>query len=84
MIMITSSYDMNWPPEVTDFLQQIAPLMEFQRMLVAFDCFMDPRNIEDIGEFEFEAREDEFRITYWKLIIYAVMPIVLGMISIST
>jgi hypothetical protein len=29
MIMITSSYDMNWPPEVTDFLQQIAPLMEF-------------------------------------------------------
>jgi hypothetical protein len=45
---------------------------------------MDPRNIEDIGEFEFEAREDEFRITYWKLIIYAVMPIVLGMVSIST
>ena len=63
MMVITSSYDMNWPPEVTDFLLQIAPLMEFQRMLVAFDCFMDPRDVADIGEYEFEAREDEFRIT---------------------
>ena len=71
MMVITSSYDMNWPPEVTDFLLQIAPLMEFQRMLVAFDCFMDPRDVADIGEYEFEAREDEFRITYWKLIFFS-------------
>jgi|TARA_B110000285_G_C14823207_1_gene467488 hypothetical protein len=58
--------------------------MEFQRMLVAFDCFLDPRDPTTIGEFEFEAREDEFRITYWKLLIYAVMPFVLGIIAIST
>jgi hypothetical protein len=59
-------------------------LMEFQRMLVAFDCFMDVRDADAIGEYEFEAREDEFRITYWKLIIYALMPFLLGVLSIST
>jgi hypothetical protein len=58
--------------------------MEFQRMLVAFDCFMDVRDADAIGEYEFEAREDEFRITYWKLIIYALMPFLLGVLSIST
>jgi hypothetical protein len=29
MTMITSSFDMNWPPEVKEFLGTIAPLMEF-------------------------------------------------------
>lgn len=53
-------------------------------MLVAFDCFLDPRDITEIKDDEFEAREEEFRITYWKLLIYAVMPFFLGIVSIST
>ena len=53
-------------------------------MLVAFDCFLDPRDPTLIGDFEFEAKEEEFRITYWKLLIYAVMPFVLGSIAIVT
>ena len=45
---------------------------------------MDPRDPASIGELEFEAGENEFRITYYKLLIYAAMPIFLGMCSITT
>lgn len=44
---------------------------------------MDTRDPGSIGELEFEAGPTEFRITYYKLIIYAVMPIFLGICSIS-
>lgn len=53
-------------------------------MLVAFDCFLDGRDPTTIDINEFEAGEDEFRITYWKLIMYAVMPLLLGIIAISS
>ena len=45
---------------------------------------MDPRDPASIGDLEFEAGENEFRITYYKLLIYAAMPIFLGMCSITT
>ena len=44
---------------------------------------MDTRDPSTIGEIEFEAGQYEFRITYYKLIIYAAMPIFLGFVAIS-
>jgi hypothetical protein len=68
---------------VKDFLESITPLMEFQRAIVSYDCFMDPRDPLSIGDIEFSAGAKEFRITFYKLIIYAAMPILLGICSIT-
>ena len=83
MIFITSSFDMNWPPKVLNFLSTIAPLVEAQKAIVAFDCWMDKRKYEEIIPSTFEAPPDEWRITYKKLFIHAAMPIACGLASIS-
>lgn len=45
-------------------------------MIIAFDCWMDNRLPEDIDEFQFEPDPGEIRITYYKLMLWAAMPIV--------
>jgi len=43
MIFIASQFNMRWPPEILDFFNNISILVEAQKMLVAFDCWMDTR-----------------------------------------
>lgn len=48
-------------------------------MAIAFDCEMDIRG-SDFDLNSFEAGENEWRITYLKLIIYAFLPIFFCMV----
>jgi hypothetical protein len=88
MILITTSFNMKWPDEILDFFKNISIIVEFQKMIVSFDCWMDTRvwaddDYETVFKHQFMDREeDPLRITYYKLFIYAVLPIICGICSV--
>lgn len=43
MILITTSFNMKWPDELINFFKQISIVVEAQKAIVAFDCFLDTR-----------------------------------------
>jgi hypothetical protein len=83
MLMITSSFNMNWPPEVLAVFNIAAPIEQITSSITSFDCFMDRRNPDEIDPYHFYAGEYELRIVYFKLCIMAVLPIILCAISYS-
>ena len=81
---------MKWPERVTAFLNGITPFVEIQSMIVQFDCMIDGRVYDEHWnkvmrkedeEFIFEAGKGEMRITYMKLIMYTVLPVICGVAS---
>ena len=51
--------------------------------IVAFDCQMDHRDSASIDRYYFEPGPTEMRITYQKLMIFAAIPILLGLFIAS-
>lgn len=58
-------------------------IMELFSMIIAFDCWLDTRDINDYDlnltnpqEYMFKPNHMEMRITYHKLMLWAAMPIV--------
>lgn len=43
MLAIIASFDMQWPPDIADFLSSLAVLQAVQEAVVAFDCRIDTR-----------------------------------------
>lgn len=81
MITITASFDMDWPFHVKYIFALVAPIKELTNAIVSFDCFMDRRNIEDVDPYRFYTDENDVRVVYQKLILYAGMPISLATIA---
>ena len=87
MILITTSFNKMWPETIILFFKRIAILVELQKMIVAFDCFLDPRKWDPneyatrLVEFQ-DPESDPLRITYKKLFIYAILPIICGLFAI--
>lgn len=48
MLLITASFDLDWPEEVNDIFELAAPIKEVTNAIVSFDCFMDTRALEDV------------------------------------
>jgi len=88
MILITTSFNMKWPEQIIDFFKTISIVVEAQKMIVAFDCWMDTRSLwitedDKIKEMQFSDLEtDPLRITYKKLFIYAALPIICGFLTV--
>jgi len=83
MILITASFDLDWPPQVKEIFASSAPIAEITNAIVSFDCWMDSRNPENVDKFNFRAGENEWRVIYQKLMINAVLPIIMCAASYS-
>jgi len=86
MILITTSFNMKWPDEIIDFFKTISIVVEAQKMLVAFDCWMDtrvwtPEEEVFMDTVFIDREEDPLRITYKKLFIYAALPVICGVLA---
>mmetsp|Transcript_25292 Transcript_25292/g.39109 ORF Transcript_25292/g.39109 Transcript_25292/m.39109 type:complete len:95 (+) Transcript_25292:3824-4108(+) len=81
MIFITSSFDMDWPDTVINFMNGLAIVVEAQKAIVSFDCFIEARKLVDYTQFF--SPSGEWRMTYSKLILNASLPIFCGISSIT-
>ena len=83
MLLITASFDLDWPDQVLLIFNLAAPIREITSAIVSFDCWMDTRPLDTIDFYSFYAGENDVRVIYQKLFINAGLPIVLSAISYS-
>jgi len=87
MILITASFNLSWPSQVTSLFSAVAPISETSTSIFAFDCFMDPNSGKDLTDldykYNFKAPLGEMRIVYQKLIMFAVLPIIIAFVSLT-
>ena len=74
LLGITSSFDFRWSPQIVTFFDSSDLVANVSTRLFAFDCFLDNRNND--GD------TDSVRVYYKKMIIYALLPILLGLFSL--
>ena len=53
MLLITASFDLDWPPQVESLLKASGPITESSGEIVSFDCFMDTRDPDSILKYSF-------------------------------
>jgi len=63
MLLITASFDMDWPGEVQFLFNIAAPIKEITNAIVSFDCWMDNRPLEAVDRFDFY-EDGEWRVIY--------------------
>eukprot|EP00347_Sterkiella_histriomuscorum_P008702 403344080 len=73
LILLTASFNFDWPQMVQEFFQAIKPVAQVSQQLFSFDCFIDTRKDSN----DQETSNDTFRIFYQKLVMLAVFPILL-------
>ena len=64
MLLITASFDMNWPSEVVSIFEVAAPVRQITSSITSFDCYMDQRERADVNEYNFYPDPFEIRIVY--------------------
>ena len=83
MMLITASFDMNWPSEVNMIFSIAAPISQVTSSITSFDCYMDRRDPEKIEKYNFEVEPYDIRISYQKVFIMAGLPLFLMLVSYS-
>lgn len=81
MLIVFSSFDINWPPQVTQIFEFAKPIKLVTSAVVSFDCFIDRRDPFFIDKYLFRYTEGDLPIIYIKLVVLAIMPIVMIIIS---
>ena len=84
MLIITSDFDMQWPMQVKTIFNVASPINELTEAIVNFDCFMDSRNVEDVDPYDFTLPSNEIRVYSQKVMIMALLPAMLAIISYTT
>ena len=74
LILLTASFDLNWPDEVVKYFESTEPVAQVSQQILSFDWFLDRRN-GDSG--------NEIRLFYQKMIMFALLPLILAIGSIS-
>ena len=72
LILLTSSFDFDWPDNVTEFYDTTKPASQVSSQLLSFDCFLDKRS--ENGD------SNIIRIYWQKMLMFAGMPIILAAI----
>jgi hypothetical protein len=83
MLLITASFDMNWPDEVVTIFDVAAPVRQVTSSITSFDCFMDRRSYESVDPYNFYSDPYELRVVYQKCAIMALLPILLAIVCYS-
>ena len=74
LLSIISSFDFRWSPQIVTFFDSSNLVIDVSTHLFAFDCFLDNRNSDD--------DTNSMRVYYKKMIIYALLPILLVLLSV--
>ena len=72
LILLTSSFDFDWPDNVKEFYDSTKPVSQVSNQLISFDCFLDKRSENNDS--------NTIRIYWQKMIMYAVMPLIFALI----
>ena len=64
MLLITASFNLDWPSRVQEFFSSTAPAAETSESIISFDCFLDDRRLEDVDQSANDAPFNHFRIFY--------------------
>ena len=79
MIMLTSSFDFNWPDKIKKFFNFSTPVGEATTQIFSVDCFMDtnlPTDKINDGHFF-------IRMFYLKLLLFALSPFAILLLSVT-
>jgi hypothetical protein len=69
LILLTASFNFDWPDNVTDFYDTTKPASQVSSQILSFDCFLDQRSNDNDSNL--------IPIFYQKMIMYAVVPVVM-------
>ena len=75
LIILTASFDFDWPNKVLDIFETAEPAAEVSSQILSVDCFLDSRSEDNDS--------NPIRLFYQKMIIYALLPILLFLGSIT-
>ena len=64
MLLITASFDMNWPEDVKTIFNLAAPIAQITSSITSFDCYMESRDSSSIDPYNFYVDPYEIRIVY--------------------
>ena len=79
MIVLTASFNLDWPQLIIDFFNTITPITNASKQILSFDCFLDTRNSRDADSAD---SGDGLRITYIKLIMVEALPVIMAFVAI--
>jgi len=66
LLILTASFDFQWPNAVKEMFKSAAPVAEASTQFISFDCFIDSRESND--------DTDTLRLFYSKLVMLAILP----------
>eukprot|EP00347_Sterkiella_histriomuscorum_P022266 403331092 len=76
LLMLTASFDLKWPDQLQEFFNSVKPVSEASTQFISFDCFIDSRKEENDTQ--------TTRIIMWKMVMMALAPIIVVIVSIIT
>jgi len=83
MLLITASFDLDWPSQVKVLLESNAPVSQSSESIFSFDCFMNSGSSSDVDRYNFVAPEGQWRIVYQKMLMQALFPPLLAVVTLS-
>ncbi len=87
LLTLTAQFELEWPPILQSFFSAIKPVSEVTTQFLSIDCLLDKRNENKNRTSEHNKTEmannsqDEFRIMFQKVLILALFPIAISIIS---
>ena len=85
LIILASSFDFDWPSRVLKLFETTEPVAKVSQQIISFDCFLDQRS-EDSSSSSNSCESNTssndgnlIRVYYQKMIIFAWLPLLLGL-----
>jgi len=77
LILLTASFNFNWPEQVTSFFNVAKPVAEMTTQIFSVDCFLQS-GVQNLTGSTTVTSSNGFRIIFMKEIMIAAMPIILA------
>ena len=74
LLMITASFDFEWPDEIVGFFGAISPVATASENLISFDCFLDIRSTGGVDMDANSAPANEIRVEQLNVLVYWLLP----------
>ena len=84
MVLITASFNLEWPQAVTDLFAVAGPVGSAGEQVISIDCLINVDDGSIVKDFTSnDAPPEEFRIFYQKVLIMGMIPIFVGITSVT-
>jgi len=75
LILLVSSFNFKWPAQLEEFFKQTAPVSEASTQIISVDCFLNTK------QSLIPSSQNYFYTFFVKLLIFALMPLIIVMVS---